>query len=65
MSTYNEHKSRSELEARWARFLDELGVKYEYEPQSFAVSNDLPDFKIKSKKDNSENNFGERTMNDE
>ena len=38
---------RSRLEARWAVFLDHLGVRWEYEPEGFRLSNGLlylPDF---------------------
>ena len=44
---YNGYKFRSRLEARWAVFFDELGIKYEYEPEGFELSNGeryLPDF---------------------
>lgn len=34
-TTYNGVRFRSRLEARWAVFWDELGVKWEYEPQTF------------------------------
>lgn len=39
---------RSRLEARWARFLDELDVKWEYEPQGYATDGEpyLCDFVI-------------------
>lgn len=38
---------RSRLEARWAVFLDTLGVKWQYEPQGYVLGNGdsyLPDF---------------------
>lgn len=52
---YAGHRFRSRLEARWAVFMDTLGVKYEYEPQGFELTIDpyfdgprtvryLPDF---------------------
>ena len=40
---------RSKTEARFAVFLDCLGIKWEYEPQGFDLGNGLkylPDFKI-------------------
>ena len=46
---YNGYRFRSRLEARWAVFLDSLGVKYEYEPEGFelpGVGGYLPDFRI-------------------
>lgn len=47
---YNGYRFRSRLEARWAVFLDTLGVEYEYEPEGFELPNGkryLPDFKVK------------------
>lgn len=47
---YNGYKFRSRLEARWAVFFDALGVKYEYEPEGFVLSDGrkyLPDFRVK------------------
>lgn len=44
---YNGYKFRSRLEARWAVFFDEMGIKYEYEPEGFEMSDGtkyLPDF---------------------
>lgn len=44
---YNGYKFRSRLEARWAVFFDEMGIKYEYEPEGFELSDGtkyLPDF---------------------
>lgn len=44
---YNGYRFRSRLEARWAVFFDELGIKYQYEPEGFKLSDGtlyLPDF---------------------
>jgi hypothetical protein len=44
---YKGYRFRSRLEARWAVFLDTLGVPYEYEPQGFDLGEAgwyLPDF---------------------
>ena len=44
---YNGYKFRSRLEARWAVFFDDVGIKYEYEPEGFKTHNNewyLPDF---------------------
>lgn len=44
---YNGYRFRSRLEARWAVFFDEMGIKYEYEPEGFELSDGtryLPDF---------------------
>lgn len=43
---YNGVTYRSRTEARWARFLDELGVAFEYEAESFNLDGSwyLPDF---------------------
>lgn len=48
---YNGYRFRSRLEARWAVFFDAAGIKYQYEPEGFCVSNFdstsfyyLPDF---------------------
>ena len=44
---YNGIKFRSRLEARWAVFFDAVGVRWEYEPEGFELSNGiryLPDF---------------------
>lgn len=44
---YNGYRFRSRLEARWAVFFDEMGIKYEYEPEGFEMSDGtryLPDF---------------------
>ena len=46
---YRGHYFRSKAEARFAVFLDCLGIKWEYEPQGFDLGNGLkylPDFKI-------------------
>ena len=44
---YNGYRFRSRLEARWAVFFDEMGIKYEYEPEGLTLSDGtlyLPDF---------------------
>lgn len=44
---YKGYRFRSRLEARWAVFFDACGVKWEYEPEGFALPNGqfyLPDF---------------------
>lgn len=43
---YNGIRFRSRLEARWAFFFAELGVKWQYEPEGFQLSSGwyLPDF---------------------
>ena len=41
------NRFRSRLEARWAVFFDELRIKYDYEPEGYALAehgNYLPDF---------------------
>jgi len=45
-TSYNGYKFRSRLEARWARFFDVAGIKYQHEPEGYWVSNIpyLPDF---------------------
>ncbi len=46
-TVYNGYRFRSRLEARWAVFFDELGIKYEYEPEGFDLGEHgwyLPDF---------------------
>ena len=46
---YKGYRFRSRLEARWAVFLDSLGVEYEYEPEGFnlpGVGAYLPDFRV-------------------
>ena len=48
---YNGYRFRSRLEARWAVFFDALGVKYEYEPEGYTLSDGqsyLPDFYLRS-----------------
>lgn len=47
-TTYAGHRFRSRLEARWAVFLDHLGVPWEYEPQGYKLPSGpyLPDFHI-------------------
>lgn len=45
---YAGHRFRSRLEARWAVFFDNIGLKWEYEPQGYLVGEQrrpyLPDF---------------------
>lgn len=44
---YNGYKFRSRLEARWAVFFDDAGIRYEYEPEGFKTKSGLcylPDF---------------------
>ena len=44
---YKGYLFRSRLEARWAVFFDELGVRWEYEPEGILLSDGtsyLPDF---------------------
>lgn len=44
---YNGHRFRSRTEARWAVFLDEAGIRYEYEKEGFVLEGGikyLPDF---------------------
>lgn len=46
---YAGHLFRSRLEARWAVFLDQLGLRWEYEPEGFEIYDGtryLPDFRI-------------------
>lgn len=46
---YKGYLFRSRLEARWAVFLDSLGVKWEYEPEGYDLGNGmcyLPDFRL-------------------
>lgn len=46
---HNGIRFRSRTEARWAAFMDELGIKYEYEPGKFPLSVGgayIPDFRI-------------------
>lgn len=44
---YNGYRFRSRLEAKWAVFMDALGVRWEYESEGFDLGDDewyLPDF---------------------
>lgn len=45
---YSGHHFRSRLEARWAHVFNDLGLRWEYEPQGYRVGEDrrpyLPDF---------------------
>jgi hypothetical protein len=44
---YKGYRFRSRLEARWAVYLDTVGLNYEYEPEGFTLENGeqyLPDF---------------------
>ena len=46
-TVYNGYRFRSRLEARWATLFDTLGIKYDYEPEGFVLSDGtyyLPDF---------------------
>lgn len=46
---FNGCNFRSRLEARWSIFFNELGFRWEYEPEWFDLGNDvryLPDFRI-------------------
>ncbi len=46
-TVYRGYRFRSRLEARWAVFFDALGVKWEYEPEGYHLSDGsmyLPDF---------------------
>jgi hypothetical protein len=46
-TVYNGYRFRSRLEARWAVFFDEAGIRYEYETEGFELSSGrkyLPDF---------------------
>lgn len=45
-TTYNGYRFRSRLEARWAVWLDQMGIEYRYEHQGFTLDgeNYLPDF---------------------
>jgi hypothetical protein len=48
---------RSRLEARWAVFFDHLGVRWEYEPEGFHLSDGgfyLPDFRLLLPRDGGE-----------
>lgn len=44
---YKGYHFRSRLEARWAVFFDSMGIRYEYEPEGYELSDGskyLPDF---------------------
>ncbi len=44
---YKGYRFRSRLEARWAVFFDQAGIRYDYEPEGFALPSGaayLPDF---------------------
>lgn len=46
-TSYKGYKFRSRLEAKWAYYFDQVGVKYEYEPTGFSLGElgcYLPDF---------------------
>lgn len=46
---YNGYRFRSRTEARWAIFLDKMGVAYQYEPQGYLLEDGtpyLPDFLV-------------------
>lgn len=45
-TVYNGYLFKSKLEAKWAVFFDLIGIKYQYEPEAFAVGNGwyTPDF---------------------
>lgn len=46
---YKGYRFRSRLEARWAVFFDNMGIKYEYEPEGFVLAGGthyLPDFRV-------------------
>lgn len=47
-TSYKNYAFRSRLEARYACFFDALGVKYDYEPEGYALRglNYLPDFRL-------------------
>ena len=48
-TVYKGYRFRSRLEARWAVFFDEVGIKYQYEPEGFDLDDAgfyLPDFWI-------------------
>ncbi|MBD3544487.1 hypothetical protein [Streptomyces sp. JV180] len=46
---YAGHRFRSRLEARWAVFMDHLGIPWDYEPQGYVVDGTpyLPDFLVR------------------
>src|SRR5712671_4354421 len=43
---YNGYRFRSRTEARWAKFFDAMGIRYEYEREGFELDGQpyLPDF---------------------
>ena len=46
-TAYKGYRFRSRLEARWAVYLDELGVEWKYEPEGYELDKAgryLPDF---------------------
>ncbi|MFB7555347.1 hypothetical protein [Streptomyces brevispora] len=45
---YAGHRFRSRLEARWAVFMDHMGIPWDYEPQGYVVDGTpyLPDFLV-------------------
>ncbi len=47
-TNYGGCRFRSRLEARWAVFFDALGLRWEYEPEAYALpsGNYLPDFRL-------------------
>lgn len=48
-TSYKGYRFRSRLEARWAVFFDALGLRFEYEPEGFELSDGvryLPDFRV-------------------
>lgn len=50
-TNYNGYKFRSRLEARYAVFFDELGIKWDYETEGYVLNNGLyylPDFYLKA-----------------
>lgn len=50
-TVHNGIRFRSRTEARWAAFMDELGIAYEYEPGRYPLSIGgfyVPDFRIKA-----------------
>jgi hypothetical protein len=50
-TVYNDYRFRSRLEARWAKFFDALGLKWEYEVEGYDLGSlgwYLPDFVVTS-----------------
>lgn len=47
-TAYNGYKFRSRLEAKWAKFFDEMGIDYQYESEGYVIDEVryLPDFYI-------------------